>query len=89
MLRKLERAQAPARDNVTLAQYLKQAFSAAEASGAAAILPYEFLPYEYEYNRSLYEFGTNDDAYIHAVAAMYQFQAQRVWLLAVTCAQNV
>lgn len=83
----LTRAQAPGQDNAKLAQFLEQAFSAAEASGAAAILPYEFIPHEYEYNSSLYEFGTNSAAYTSGVAGMYQFQAQRVRHLAVpgTC----
>lgn len=75
----MERAQAPAQYNVTLAQFLQQAFSAAEESGAAAILPYQFIPYEHEYNASLYDFGTNSAAYTCGVAAMYHFQAQRVW----------
>ena len=61
-----------------LAQFLEDAFSAAQASGAAAILPYEFIPHGYKYNSSLYGFGTDSAAYTSGVAAMYQYQAQRV-----------
>ena len=75
---KLARAQAVGGYNVTLAQFFQQVFAAAEAAGAAAILPYKFIPYSYEYNRSLYEFGTNTAAYKCSVAAMYQYQEQRV-----------
>ena len=75
---KPERAQAVGRYNVTLAQFFQQVFAAAEAAGAAAILPYKFIPYSYKYNRTLYEFGTNTAAYKCSVAAMYQHQEQRV-----------
>ena len=77
-----ERAQAAGQYNVTLAQFFEQVFSAAEASGAAAILPYKFIPYEYDYNRALYEFGTNSAAYTCGVASMIRYQAQRVRHLA-------
>lgn len=73
-----ERAQAVGQYNVTLAQFFKQVFAAAEGAGAAAILPYKFIPYAYEYNRTLYEFGTNTAAYKCSVAAMFQYQEQRV-----------
>ena len=61
-----------------LAQFLEDAFTAAQKSGAAAILPYEFVPHAYAYNASLYAFGTDSAAYTSSVAAMYKFQAQRV-----------
>ena len=61
-----------------LAQFLEDAFTAAQKSGAAAILPYEFVPHAYAYNASLYAFGTDSAAYTSSVAAMYQYQAQRV-----------
>ena len=72
-----ERAQAVGGYNVTLAQFFQQVFAAAESAGAAAILPYKFIPYAYEYNRTLYEFGTNTAAYKCSVVPMYKYQEQR------------
>lgn len=72
------RAQAPGQDNATLVQFLGDAFSAAQKSGAGAILPYEFVPHAYAYDASAYAFGTDSAAYTSSVAPMYTFQAQRV-----------
>lgn len=70
--------------DLPLAQFFTEAFSAAEGTGAAAIMPYKYIPYAYTYNASLYEFGINSDAYTFAVSAMVKHQADRVrplWLL--------
>lgn len=70
--------QAQANYDLPLAQFFTEAFSAAEGTGAAAILPYKYIPYAYTYNASLYEFGINSDAGTYAVSAMVKYQAGRV-----------
>ena len=64
--------------DLPLAQFMAEAISAAEETGAAAIMPYKFLPYPYPYDCALYEFGTDSDAYAFSVSAMVQHQAERV-----------
>ena len=60
-----------------LAQFMAEAFSAAEGTGAAAIMPYKLIPYPYSYIGALYEFGTDSDAYVYAVSTMMQHQANQ------------
>ena len=69
---------AQANYGLPLAQFFTQAFAAAEGTGAAAILPYKYIPYAYTYDASLYEFGINSDAGTYAVSAMVKHQAERV-----------
>ena len=68
-----------------LAQFFTEAFSAAEGTGAAAILPYKYIPYAYTYNAAFYEFGINTDAGTYAVSAMVKHQADRVRATLVWC----
>ena len=70
--------QVQANSDLPLAQFLAEAFAAAEGTGAAAIMPYKYIPFAYTYNASLYEFGTNTDAGTYAVPAMVKHQADRV-----------
>ncbi|KAK9839525.1 hypothetical protein WJX81_007392 [Elliptochloris bilobata] len=63
--------------DLPLGQFMAEMFSAAQASGAAAIMPYKFVPYPYNYSAALYEFGTNSDADSTAVTGMVNYQAQR------------
>lgn len=70
--------QVQAGSDLPLAQFLAEAFAAAEGTGAAAILPYKYIPFAYTYNASLFEFGTNTDAGTYAVPALVKHQADRV-----------
>ena len=53
--------------DMPLAQFFTEAFAAAEGTGAAAIMPYKYIPYAYTYQPMFYEFGINTDAGAYAV----------------------
>ncbi|KAK9839413.1 hypothetical protein WJX81_000612 [Elliptochloris bilobata] len=68
--------QAPSNDS--LAQFLVAMFSAAEATGSAAILPYSFLAQDFnDSSAAADKFGTGTDAFASALAGMVRYQAQR------------